>query len=94
MLGLSSMYELNNKALLCDNKSRKPGAADVPERSEIVSAIAEKLFSEGMEKGKEEGKEERSIEIAKNMLQDGESIDKIIRYTGLTKEEIEKLKNE
>ena len=48
--------------------------------------IAERLIKEG--------KEERSIEVARNMLQDGESIEKIIQYTGLTKEEIEKLKDE
>ncbi len=40
------------------------------------------------------GKEERSIEVARNMLKDGESIERIIRYTGLSNEEIEKLKAE
>ena len=44
--------------------------------------IAERLIKEGKE------------EVAKNMLKEGESIDKIIRYTGLTKEEVEKLKAE
>lgn len=40
------------------------------------------------------GKQERNIEIAKNMLKDGISKDKISRYTGLSVEEIEKLKEE
>ena len=37
-------------------------------------------------------KKERDKEIAKNMLEANEDIDKIIKYTGLTKEEIDKLK--
>jgi predicted transposase/invertase (TIGR01784 family) len=39
---------------------------------------------EGEIKGRIEGK----IEIVKEMIKDGESIDKIIKYTGLTKEQI------
>ena len=38
-----------------------------------------------------EGKSERNIEIAKQMKKDKESIEKIQRYTGLSKKEIEKL---
>jgi len=30
--------------------------------------------------------------IARNMMEDGESVDKIIRYTGLTHDEVEYLK--
>lgn len=37
------------------------------------------------------GRQERDIEIAKAMLADGESIEKIMRYTSLKKLEIEKL---
>ena len=44
-----------------------------------------------MRKAKDEGKIERNIEIARNMIADGEPIEKIIRYTGLTKENIENL---
>ncbi len=40
---------------------------------------------------KEEGKNERSFEIAKGMKKDGLSIDKIALYTGLSKDEINKL---
>lgn len=38
--------------------------------------------------GKVEGKVERSIEIAREMLDDGASVEKIMKYTGLTREEI------
>lgn len=39
------------------------------------------------EKGRKKGK----IEIAREMLQDGEPIEKIIRYTGLSENEISEL---
>ena len=47
-------------------------------------------FEKGMEKGKIEGK----IEIAIEMVKDGESNDKISKYTGLTDDEIDKLRQE
>ena len=39
----------------------------------------------------EQGEQNKSIEIAKEMLRNGEAIDKIEKYTKLTKKEIEKL---
>jgi predicted transposase/invertase (TIGR01784 family) len=39
----------------------------------------------------DEGKNERSIEMAKLMKKDSEPIEKIVKYTGLTKEEIGRL---
>lgn len=36
-------------------------------------------------------RKERNIEIARNMKSDGEPIEKIVRYTGLTKEDVENL---
>ena len=46
---------------------------------------------EGISEGKTSGAKEKSIEIAKKMLVAEEPIDKIITYTGLSKEEIENL---
>jgi len=46
------------------------------------------------EKGMEKGIEQEKIEIAKEMLSDGESIEKIIKYTKLVPEKIEELKKE
>ena len=43
---------------------------------------------------KDEGKRERNIEIAKSMLNDGVNIESIYKYTGLTEEKINKLKEE
>ena len=44
------------------------------------------------EEGKQEGKQEEKEEIAKKLLKKGMSIEEIVEITGLTKEEIEKLK--
>ena len=46
---------------------------------------------EGIIEGKIEGKAEGKTEIASFMKAENETIEKIIKYTGLTKEEIEKL---
>jgi predicted transposase/invertase (TIGR01784 family) len=43
---------------------------------------------EGKSEGKIEGMQERNLEIARQMKADGEPVDKIQRYTGLTEEEI------
>ena len=48
-------------------------------------------YEEGKAEGKAEGKEERNIEIARQMKSDGESIEKIIRYTGLSAQDIENI---
>ena len=47
---------------------------------------------EGLKQGKEEGKKEKQKEIAKRMLGQGMSIEKIMELTDLSKQEIEKLK--
>ena len=46
----------------------------------------------GIEQGIEKGIEQEKIEIVKNMLKDEVDISVISKYTGLSKEEIEKLK--
>ena len=53
-------------------------------------------LAEGIEIGRAEGIEEgmsqRSLDIARNMLADGVDINQIMKYSGLTQEQIEKLK--
>lgn len=49
------------------------------------------VIDTAFDEGKLEGKLERNIEMANLMKSDNEPIDKIIKYTGLTKEEIENL---
>ena len=48
----------------------------------------------GEARGKEIGKEENKIEIAKKMLEAKVDIEKISEFTGLTIEEVEKLKED
>ena len=51
----------------------------------------EQGISQGISQGIEQGTRQRNIEIAKNMIKDNESIEKISRYTGLTQNELNKL---
>jgi len=44
------------------------------------------------EEAREDARNERAVEIARVMLADKESIEKIIRYTSLTREEVERLR--
>lgn len=46
--------------------------------------------NEGRVEGRQEGIVERNIEIARSMVADGEPVSKIMRYTGLSLEEVEK----
>ncbi|MCK5719898.1 MAG: PD-(D/E)XK nuclease family transposase [Thiomargarita sp.] len=55
-----------------------------------VEGIIEGII-EGKVEGKVEGSQNKQIEIAKLMKQASESIEKIIKYTGLTRTEIENL---
>ena len=49
-------------------------------------------LKKGMKKGMEKGKNEKAVEIAKTMLADGVDINLIMKYSGLTQEQIDKLK--
>lgn len=53
--------------------------------------VVDTSFDEGKAEGKVEGKVERNIEIARQMKSEGEPTEKIVRFTGLTTEEIENL---
>lgn len=45
----------------------------------------------GKEEGREEGRAEEKISMARIMKSSGEPVDKIVKYTGLTEEEINNL---
>lgn len=55
------------------------------------NSIKKESYQHGLEDGIEEGSKKEKLEIAQAMLNDGDSIDKVSRITGLTVEEIEKL---
>jgi len=42
----------------------------------------------GEQRGEQKGRVARNVEIAQAMISDGESIEKIMRYTGLSRAEI------
>ena len=49
---------------------------------------------QGIQEGRQQGIQENSREIAKNMIDDGISYEKISAYTGLSVSEIEKIVND
>ncbi|TYQ13261.1 UNVERIFIED_CONTAM: putative transposase/invertase (TIGR01784 family) [Acetivibrio alkalicellulosi] len=91
--------KFKNKGI--DGKLKDTITKSMKEGKEMTYAI-ERLFNdiekEAMEKGRKEGIEkgieEMRIAIAKEMIIEGESLDKIIKYSKLSKEKIDKLKNE
>ena len=48
-------------------------------------------LEQGVKQGLEQGSKQKELEIAKAMLSDGDSIDKVSRITGLSIEEIKEL---
>ena len=66
-------------------------SVDTAKREGIAEGL-EKGMKEGLEKGRAEGMNQRSLDIARNMLADGVDINLIMKYSGLTQEQIEKLK--
>jgi predicted transposase/invertase (TIGR01784 family) len=48
-------------------------------------------LAEGRKEGRKEGRAEERAEIARNFLADGDSIDRVMRLTGLSKTELESL---
>ena len=78
-------------------------SVDTAKREDIAEGM-EKGMKEGMELGMAKGKQEglaegmekgmnqRSLDIARNMLADGVDLNLIMKYSGLTQEQIEKLK--
>ena len=59
-------------------------------RNQFQFAI-DKGIAEGIEIGREEGRTEGVLNVARKLKADGMDIDLIIKYSGLTREEIEKL---
>ena len=66
-------------------------SVDTAKREGIAEGM-EKGMKEGLEKGRAEGMNQRSLDIARNMLADGVDINLIMKYSGLSQEQIDKLK--
>ena len=57
-----------------------------------IDTAKQEGLAEGMEKGMKKGMNQKALDIARNMLADGVDINLIMKYSGLTQEQIEKLK--
>nr|WP_297134318.1 hypothetical protein [uncultured Prevotella sp.] len=57
-----------------------------------IDTAKQEGLAEGMELGMEKGMNQKALDIARNMLADGVDINLIMKYSGLTQEQIEKLK--
>ena len=56
-----------------------------------IDTAKQEGLAEGMELGMEKGMNQKALDIARNMLADGVDINLIMKYSGLTQEQIEKL---
>ena len=57
-----------------------------------IKNSADTAKREGIAEGMEKGMNQKALDIARNMLADGVDINLIMKYSGLTQEQIEKLK--
>lgn len=57
----------------------------------VVDTSRKEGLQQGLQQGMMRGVEQRSIEIAKEMKANQESVEKIMQYTGLSRQQIEDL---
>ena len=93
-LSLSSEEEINLQKEL----EKELPQEEVKKLEELMTSWEkrglQKGLEQGMEKGMEKGKKEAAVNMAKTMLQEGEDKQKISKYTGLSKKEIEEIEKE
>ena len=58
-----------------------------------LQELMDRNYEQGLEKGRAEGELEAARKQARVMKADGEPVERISRYTGLSADEIEKLQN-
>ena len=58
---------------------------------ELMDRNYEQGLDQGLEQGRAEGELEAARKLARAMKADGESVERICKYTGLSTKEIEKL---
>jgi len=81
-------------------KSKETDIYEVIERNPLSEAEKARLLYESRQKmewdnqaREQSASDNRALTIAKNMLLDGESVEKIIKFTNLPREEVEGLRN-
>ena len=66
----------------------------IRDEADAIEYATKQGLKQGLEQGIEQGEERKAKEIVRKMLQKNTSIEDIMDFTGLTKEEIEKIKRE
>ena len=84
------MYMSKTDKKITDDKLMKK-IDQLEGKGQKIMTILEERELRGIEKGIEKGKLEEKKEVARNLLGLGVEIDKIIKATGLTEEDIKKL---
>lgn len=84
------LAELRMKHILDTNNIKQTGYRIGMEEGKKAGIKAGR--EEGRKEGRKEGEKETKKKIAKEMLENGEKIEKIMKYTGLTEEEIGELR--
>ena len=92
LLAIGNLFEYLNKKYGDDEKLSEE--VSLMTKTLYDPVIEQKGIEKGIEKGIKTGIEKGKIEVAKNLIKMGLTIDQIIDGTGLKKEEIEKLRKE
>ena len=71
-------------------RNRRIALADLESNMVTMKRIGRQ---EGIEEGLAKGREEGLLSVAKGLLADGDSIDRIVKVTGLTREAVENLRD-
>ena len=80
------------KVLEAARTSALPGKEQLQYFRAMISDIEkEDIATANYQAGREDERIERNIEIAKMMLDDKEPLEKIVKYSGLTEEQIKEL---
>jgi predicted transposase/invertase (TIGR01784 family) len=83
---LQTLSEDEQTRLLAE--SREKLQMDIAAR---IQDAAEKNLEKGLEKGREEGRADERRAFARKLLEDNRPIEEIMKYTGLSREEIRSL---
>ncbi len=78
---------------ITEQSAYSPTELDAYDRFWDAVSTEKTLKAGAYAEGKAEGKDMRSVEIAILMLKDGEPLDKISSFTGLSQDDLVKLKN-
>ena len=70
-------------------KQYKKSLENMGELDNIISSTEERAEMRGREAGRAEGSQERALEIAKNLISAGMSIEQVSQMTGLSVDEVE-----